>query len=44
MLSFVQGQRKVKILNARIHLVFRGLKFESDDEIGQKGVFFKVLN
>jgi hypothetical protein len=24
--------------------VFRGLEFESDDEIGQKGAFFKGLD
>jgi hypothetical protein len=30
-------------LTTGIHLVFRGLKFESDDEIGQKGMFFKAL-
>ena len=34
---------KTKILTAGIHGVFRGLKFESDAEIGQKGVFFKGL-
>ena len=31
------------ILTIGIHLVFRGLKFESDAEIGQKGAFFKGL-
>jgi len=33
----------MKILNAGIHLVFRGLKFESDAVIGQKGSFCKGL-
>ena len=35
--------RKTKILTIGIHVVFRGLKFESDTEIGQKGTFFKAL-
>ena len=30
-------------LTTGIHLVFRGLKFKSDAEIGQKGTFFKGL-
>jgi hypothetical protein len=33
----------MKILTAGMHLVFRGLKFESDGEIRQRGVFFKGL-
>jgi hypothetical protein len=37
-------ERKTKILTAGIHLVFRGLKFESDAEIGQKRMFFKGLS
>jgi len=32
---------KAKILNTDIHRVFRGLKFESDAGIGQKGTFCK---
>jgi hypothetical protein len=36
--------RKAKILTTDIHLVFRGLKFESDTGIGQKGVLFKGLH
>ena len=34
---------KARILNTGIHVVFRGLEFESDAEIGQKGAFFKGL-
>jgi hypothetical protein len=34
-------REKAKILTAGIHRVFRGLKFEPDAEIGQKGGFFK---
>jgi hypothetical protein len=30
-------------LTAGIHIVFRGLKFESDAEIGQKGTTFKAF-
>ncbi len=33
----------MKILTAGIHRVFRGLKFEPDTEIGQKGAFCKGL-
>ncbi len=29
--------RKAKILTTGIHVVFRGLKFEPDTDIGQKG-------
>ena len=29
-------------INQGIHLVFRGLKFESEAEIGQRGAFLKV--
>ena len=32
-----------KILTTGIHIVFRGLKSESDTGIGQKGAFFKGL-
>ena len=31
--------RKAKILTTGIHVVFRGLKFEPDANIGQKGTF-----
>jgi hypothetical protein len=31
--------RKAKILTTGIHLVFRGIKFELDADIGQKGTF-----
>jgi hypothetical protein len=31
------------ILTTGIHWVFRGLKFEPDAEIGQKGMFCKGL-
>jgi hypothetical protein len=41
---FCSSPRKAKILTAGIHTVFRGLKFEPDVEIGQKGAFFKDLN
>ena len=35
--------RKRKILAAGIHGVFRGLKFESDAELVQRGAVFKGL-
>jgi len=35
---------KAKILTTGIHRVFRGLQFEPDAEIGQKGAFCKGLN
>ena len=41
--QFCSRSRKTKILTTGIHLVFRGLKFESDAEIGQKGMFLKAL-
>jgi glutaredoxin len=41
--QFCSRSRKVKILTTGIPLVFRGLRFESDAEIGQKGAFFKGL-
>ena len=41
--QFCSSSRKAKILTTGIHGVFRGLKFEPDEEIGQKGVFFKGL-
>jgi len=31
--------RKIKILTTGIHLVFRGIKFLSDAEIGEKDSF-----
>jgi len=34
---------KAKILTTDIHYVFRGLQFETDAEIGQKGAFCKGL-
>jgi glutamine amidotransferase/cyclase len=40
---FCSSSRKANILTADIHCVFRGLKFEHDAEIGQKGAFFKGL-
>ena len=42
--QFCSRSRKTKILTTGIHVVFRGLKFEFDAEIGQKGTFFKVLH
>ena len=38
------SSRKAKILTPDIHWVFRGLKFESDIDIGQKGAFCKGLS
>jgi hypothetical protein len=35
--------RQAKILTTDIHEVFRGLKFEPNAGIGQKGIFFKGL-
>ncbi|SPD75887.1 hypothetical protein PITCH_A780017 [uncultured Desulfobacterium sp.] len=40
---FYAKSRKTKILTTGIHGVFRGLKFESDAELAQKGAFFKGL-
>ncbi len=37
-------REKTKILTTGIHRVFRGLKFEPDAEIGQKGAFCKGLD
>ncbi len=39
--QFCSRARKAKILTTGIHGVFRGLKFEPDAGIGQKGAFFK---
>jgi hypothetical protein len=36
--NFWLRSRKANILTADIHIVFRGLKFEPDTEIGQKRV------
>jgi len=41
--NFCLSSRKAIILTIGIHLVFRGLKFEPDAEIEQKGAFFKGL-
>jgi hypothetical protein len=41
--QFCSRSRKTKISTTGIHLVFRGLKFESDAEVGKKGIFFKAL-
>ena len=42
--QFCSSSRKAKILTTDIHLVFRGLKSESDAEIGQNGTFFKGIS
>jgi hypothetical protein len=42
-IQFCSSSRKAIILTTGIHLVFRGLKFEPDEEIGQKGVLCKGL-
>ncbi len=39
MFNFVQVQGRLKILTTGILWVFRGLKSESDTEIGQKRTF-----
>ena len=39
MINFCSISRKAIILTEDIHVVFRGLKFEPDTEIGQKGPF-----
>jgi hypothetical protein len=41
--QFCSRSRKARILTTGIPVVFRGLEFESDAEIGQKGAFFKGL-
>ena len=41
--QFFSSSRKTMILTTGIPGVFRGLKSESDTEIGQKGTFFKGL-
>jgi hypothetical protein len=40
---FCSSSRKAKILTGGIRWVFRGLKFEPDAEIGQKGTLCKGL-
>ena len=41
--QFCSSSRKVKILTTGIYWIFRGLKFETDAEIGQKGALCKGL-
>ena len=41
--QFWPRSRKAKISTAGIYGIFRGLKFEPDKEIGQKGILFKGL-
>ena len=41
--KFCSSPRQAKILATDIHEVFRGLKFEPNAGIGQKGIFFKGL-
>ncbi len=41
--QFCSSSRKVKILTTGIYWIFRGLKFETDAEIGQKGTLCKGL-
>jgi len=41
--QFCSSSRKAKILATGIYWIFRGLKFESDAEIGQKGTLCKGL-
>ena len=43
-IQFCARSRKTKILATGIHGVFRGLKFESDAEMVQKGTVFNGLN
>ena len=42
--QFCSSSRKAKILNRGIYWIFRGLKFEPDAEIGQKGTLCKGLH
>ena len=42
--QFWLRSRKAKTLTTGIYLIFRGLKFEPDAEIGQKGAFCKGLD
>jgi len=41
--QFCFSSRKSQFLTTGIHEIFRGLKVETDVEIGQKGVLFKGL-
>jgi hypothetical protein len=41
---FWSRSRKAKISTGGIYEIFRGLRFEPDTEIGQKGHFSKVSN
>ena len=41
--QFCSSSRKAKILTTGIYWIFRGLKFETDAEIGQKGTLCKGL-
>jgi len=41
--QFYSSSRKAKILTTGIYWIFRGLKFEPDAEIGQKGTLCKGL-
>jgi len=41
--QFWSRSRKAKISTTGIYGIFRGLKFEPDAEIEQKGAFFKGL-
>jgi hypothetical protein len=43
MFIFVQVQGRQKFLPQEYIRVFRGLQFETDEEIGQKGAFCKDL-
>ena len=42
--QFCSSSRKAKILTTGIYCIFRGLKFEPDAEIGQKGTLCKGLS
>ena len=42
--QFWSRSRKARISTTGIYRIFRGLKFEPNAEIGQKGRFFKGLN
>jgi hypothetical protein len=42
-MHFCSSSRKAIILTTGIHEVFRGLQFEPDTGIGQKGAFCKGL-
>jgi hypothetical protein len=41
--QFWPRSKKARILTTGIPGVFRGLEFEPDAEVGQKGAFFKGL-